>query len=174
MFIIGCDAFIFTKYFSAGNKKFVARTGDNELDTALVSINNSAKKNLKDFILDLSKTFNHPLEKLEKMINDYKMEPADAYMTMQVSKQSGKKVEEIAESFSKNRDKGWGVIAKEMGIKPGSKEFHALKDGAKGKDKKMKEEKGNQKDDKEKGGKGNGKGNNGKGSGDGKDKEKKK
>jgi hypothetical protein len=28
-----------------------------------------------------------------------------------------------------NKGKGWGVIAKNLGIKPGSAEFHALKRG---------------------------------------------
>jgi hypothetical protein len=38
----------------------------------------------------------------------------------------------IAEGYKKNRGKGWGVMAKSLGIKPGSREFHELKAGAQG------------------------------------------
>jgi hypothetical protein len=31
--------------------------------------------------------------------------------------------------YQVHKGKGWGVIAKNLGIKPGSKEFHALKKG---------------------------------------------
>jgi hypothetical protein len=31
--------------------------------------------------------------------------------------------------YKQSKGKGWGVIAKELGIKPGSPEFHALKRG---------------------------------------------
>lgn len=151
---------------SSGKGKVVG-SGDLGLDSSLTIINNSAKNNLTDFLKDLSKVFNHPLEKIDQMMKTNKMEPADAYMTLQVAKLSGKNVDDVAASFQKNRDKGWGVIAKEMGIKPGSKEFHELKNSSKGKSKEMKD-----KDDKEKKDKDKDKG--GKGNGNGKDKGKKK
>jgi hypothetical protein len=37
--------------------------------------------------------------------------------------------ERILQTYNTNRGRGWGVIAKELGIKPGSAEFHALKRG---------------------------------------------
>jgi len=33
------------------------------------------------------------------------------------------------ERYRADKGKGWGVLAKSLGIKPGSKEFHALKRG---------------------------------------------
>jgi hypothetical protein len=38
----------------------------------------------------------------------------------------------VAEEYKKNEGKGWGVMAAEMGIKPGSLQFHELKKGARG------------------------------------------
>jgi hypothetical protein len=32
-------------------------------------------------------------------------------------------------TYQASKGKGWGVIAKELGIKPGSPAFHALKEG---------------------------------------------
>jgi hypothetical protein len=33
----------------------------------------------------------------------------------------------VLDRYKSSRGKGWGVLAKSLGIKPGSKEFHALK-----------------------------------------------
>ena len=37
--------------------------------------------------------------------------------------------EHVVDQYRKNKGQGWGVIAKSLGIKPGSAEFHALKEG---------------------------------------------
>ena len=53
--------------------------------------------------------------------------PADAYMVLRCGELSGRPVEQVLEQFRKDKGKGWGVIAQQLGIKPGSEEFHALK-----------------------------------------------
>ena len=68
------------------------------------------------------------------------MEPADVYMVVEIAGIQKITVEKVVESYKKNKGKGWGVIAKELGIKPGSKEFKELKERAKDK-----KEKGNKK-----------------------------
>jgi len=40
---------------------------------------------------------------------------------------SGRPTARVVEQYRAHRDKGWGVLAKSLGIKPGSREFHALK-----------------------------------------------
>ena len=127
-------------------------TNDTELNSILKDINLNAKADIKLFKKNLSLDFNVTEGKIDQLMVSYDMQPADLYMSFQVSKQTGKSVEDVADCYKKNKGKGWGAIAKEMGIKPGSKEFHALKDNAKGKNTKMKEEKGA----KGKGGKGKG------------------
>lgn len=52
---------------------------------------------------------------------------ADAYMAFRLGEMSGKHVDYVLDRYSANKGKGWGVLAKSLGIKPGSKEFHALK-----------------------------------------------
>ena len=76
--------------------------------------------------------------------------PGDVYMSFQTAEVIGQPVQTVADAYSKNKGKGWGQIAKDLGIKPGSAEFHAMKNKMKGK--KDKGEKGN--------GKGKGKGKN--------------
>lgn len=53
----------------------------------------------------------------------------DAYIAFQIGKACNRDPEEVARIYSRDKGKGWGVIAKELGIKPGSPEFHALKKG---------------------------------------------
>ncbi|MBW2095064.1 MAG: hypothetical protein JRI80_09260 [Deltaproteobacteria bacterium] len=55
--------------------------------------------------------------------------PADAYMVFRLGEMSGRPAPYVVEQYKANRGKGWGVLAKSLGIKPGSREFHALKRG---------------------------------------------
>jgi hypothetical protein len=139
-----------------------AKSGDTELDGNLDEINIRAKSDLKFFKKDLAVEFNTSEDKVDKIMVSADMSPADAFMTFQIANMTKKDPEIVANSFKVNKDKGWGAIAKEMGIKPGSPEFHALK--------------GKAKDKKDKGGKGKGKPENAgpaKGNGGGKGKGKK-
>ena len=43
---------------------------------------------------------------------------------------SSKPVDYVLNKYRTEKNKGWGVMAKSLGIKPGSKEFHALKAGS--------------------------------------------
>ncbi|HOP46920.1 MAG TPA: hypothetical protein PK874_04595 [Desulfobacteraceae bacterium] len=75
--------------------------------------------------------------------------PADAYVALRLGEMSGKPIDYVTEQYKENKGRGWGALAKSLGIKPGSPEFHALKRGddlydpkgkskSKGKDKKNK------------------------------------
>jgi hypothetical protein len=126
---------------------FTAKSGDAALDANLDKLNMNAKLDLPLFKNDINIDFGIPLPKIDNLLSF--MQPADVFMTAQIANLTGKDPDVVATSYKKNKDKGWGVIAKEMGIKPGSPEFHALKGKA------------NDKGNKGKGssGKGNGKGN---------------
>jgi len=51
----------------------------------------------------------------------------DAYMVMRMAEMSGHDTGYVVEQYQANKGKGWGVLAKRLGIKPGSREFHNLK-----------------------------------------------
>jgi len=55
--------------------------------------------------------------------------PADAYMVFRLGEMSGQSTDYVVEKYKIGKGKGWGTLAKSLGIKPGSKEFHALKRG---------------------------------------------
>ena len=53
--------------------------------------------------------------------------PADAYMVFRLGEMSRQSTGYVVEKYKAGKGKGWGALAKSLGIKPGSKEFHALK-----------------------------------------------
>jgi hypothetical protein len=55
--------------------------------------------------------------------------PADAYILLRLGEISGKSCNTVIDKYRNNRKNGWGALAKSLGIKPGSPEFHALKRG---------------------------------------------
>lgn len=55
--------------------------------------------------------------------------PADAYMVLRLGEMSAKPVGYVLNQYRAKKNQGWGVLARSLGIKPGSKEFHALKSG---------------------------------------------
>ncbi len=55
--------------------------------------------------------------------------PADAYMVFRLGEMSHQPTDYVVKQYRSDRGRGWGVLAKSLGIKPGSKEFRALKRG---------------------------------------------
>jgi hypothetical protein len=55
--------------------------------------------------------------------------PADAYMVLRLGEMSKQPTETVMQRYLAGKGTGWGNLAKGLGIKPGSPEFHALKRG---------------------------------------------
>jgi hypothetical protein len=55
--------------------------------------------------------------------------PGDAYMVLRLGEMSNRPTDYVIKQYRLDKGKGWGVLAKSLGIKPGSEEFHALKNG---------------------------------------------
>lgn len=102
-------------------------TGDEMLDRSLQRLNEAVKKDLGTFAKKLSRHYHMPEATTDWLLKEVGLTPADAYMAAKVSKLSNRSVEEVVVEYKKYRGKGWGVIAKNLGIKPGSKEFRELK-----------------------------------------------
>ncbi|PCJ28329.1 MAG: hypothetical protein COA97_01470 [Flavobacteriales bacterium] len=101
------------------------KTGSVELDKDMATINADAKLNIKGFTIDLSVSHSIPIPKIKELLKI--MEPAEIILAKNISIIINKPMDDVVASYKINKDKGWGQIAKEMGIKPGSPEFHALK-----------------------------------------------
>ena len=99
-----------------------------DLDDFLRRVNDQAKADISSFNVKLSAQFGIPVPRVDEILRVVAA-PADAFMVLQLGQMSNKQPEAVVQTYQANRDKGWGVIAKELGIKPGSPEFHALKRG---------------------------------------------
>ena len=110
----------------AGEKAIT--TGDAHLDGDLQYLNEAARKNLKGFCNDLSYHYDAEAGVVERLINIAGMAPADVYMAAKVRILAHRSWDEVLREYKENKGKGWGVIAKNLGIKTGSREFHELKD----------------------------------------------
>lgn len=101
---------------------------DVEFGDFLQRVNVSAQADLPGFKARLSGEFAVPVPRVEVLLKTLPT-PADAYMCLRLGQVSQRPVDDVVAEYQKNRGKGWGVVAKNLGIKPGSKEFHALKEG---------------------------------------------
>jgi hypothetical protein len=53
-------------------------------------------------------------------------------MATALSRKTNRRLGNLAAGYKQNQGKGWGVMAMNMGIRPGSPEFKELKTGARG------------------------------------------
>jgi len=127
------------------------KTGNVQLDSDLNTIDVSASADFGAFKGKLLVSYDVSEKKIEFMRGSVNMAPGEIYLALEVSKLSKTPLDEVIRIYERNRSKGWGYIAKEAGIKPGSPEFHQLKNNASSKKNKAKH-KGKRK------GKGQGKG----------------
>lgn len=105
-------------------------SGDKDLDATLTNMNTEAKANLSAFKADFVKTYNVTTAKIDELMKKG-MAISDVFMTLEIARIAKKPVDSVVKSYELNKKKGWGAIAKEMGIKPGSPEFHQLKSNSK-------------------------------------------
>ncbi|MCA1933595.1 MAG: hypothetical protein LDL13_08455 [Calditerrivibrio sp.] len=106
---------------------FISNSMADDLDDFIMGLNIQVKNDEVSFKSDLSMTFGVQQSKVETVIKNVDR-PADAYMIFRLSQITNKPSEEVLTVYKKNKKNGWGNIAKELGIKPGSKEFHELKE----------------------------------------------
>jgi len=143
-FILIC---IFALSLMLNAQSSVLNTGDADLDEALTEINEEAKVDMDKFVSDTADQYDKPVEEIEGLLEDENMEPSDVVMALETSEVSKKSLKKVVKTYKSQKSKGWGLIAKKMGIKPGSEKFAQLKEKVKTKNEKMKKDK----TDKEKG-----------------------
>jgi hypothetical protein len=98
------------------------------LDDFLRHVNAQARVDLPGFSLQVGAQFGVPVPQVEAVLGMVAT-PADAFMVFQLGQMAHRPPETVVQTYQSHRGKGWGVIAKELGIKAGSREFHALKNG---------------------------------------------
>jgi len=105
-------------------------TGDSQLNVTLAKIDGDAKLNFSIFKSDISAQYSVAEKKIDSWFVEFGMKGGEIYLVVQIAKITKRPVDDVVKVYQANKTKGWGAIAKELGIKPGSAEFHALKNGA--------------------------------------------
>ena len=106
----------------------VSTVSANDFDW-LNNLNIKAEADSSGYRIRLSTRFRIGDAEVNAVINNVD-NPSDAYMIFRLGELSHRPVDDVIKVYRANRKKGWGVMAKRLGIKPGSREFHALKRGA--------------------------------------------
>lgn len=101
------------------------KTGDADIDLHLDQVNNYGRAEFEFFKKDMSLKFGVAAGDIHNYYYKEKFSPGDIYYGYTLSIVTGKPVRTIFDLYKQK--KGWGAIAQELGIKPGSREFHMLK-----------------------------------------------
>jgi len=99
-----------------------------DMNFFLNDLNQQAATDRHSYNTRLSNQFGIPMSRAESIVRSVNS-PADAFMLLQLGAMSGKPFDSVFNIYKRDRKKGWGAMAQQLGIKPGSPEFHALKRG---------------------------------------------
>jgi len=98
------------------------------LDSFLHDIEIRAGADMGSFKADLSVTFGVSGKQVDGLFQ-VMSRPSDVYMCLRIGELADQPVDRVVADYQRHKGQGWGVIAQNLGIKPGSEEFHALKAG---------------------------------------------
>ena len=98
------------------------------LDSFLGEIDVTARADLGAFKVDLRLSFGVSDSEIGGLF-EVMSSPSDVYMCLRIGELADKPLDKVVAEHKQHKGQGWGVIAKNLGIKPGSDEFHALKAG---------------------------------------------
>lgn len=110
------------------------RTGSPEFEKELNTLNKEAKGDLTSFKRTLEEQHHVGIQQIDNILSKV-TEPVEALLALRIHSITEAPIDRVMQSYSANKNKGWGKIAQDLGIKPGSPEFHALKNGSKGSNK---------------------------------------
>ncbi|SLM19356.1 hypothetical protein SPIRO4BDMA_50871 [uncultured spirochete] len=129
--------FLCSLLLGAGAQVIVFGMGDPDIDAGLNELNASAKLNMPGFQAEVALAWGQPAASITVALSQG-LSPGEVYLAAALAHFSGKPLNVVIELYKKDKAKGWGALAKELGIKPGSKEFKLLKETLEGSRKKVK------------------------------------
>lgn len=102
-------------------------TGDREFDAQVAAVNGLVTSDLDGFVNDIVSIYGAPRHEVRQLVIERHYPPDYVWMAAASAQELNRPWQQVFPVFEQNRGRGWGVIAKELGIKPGSPAFHALK-----------------------------------------------
>ena len=105
------------------------RTGDVWVDQTLGDINAYGGRYRESFIDELVRYHGAPRDYVTDLLVTQRWAPGDVYYACAIAQIVGRSCRYVADEWQRDHGQGWGALAQRMGIKPGSAEFHRLKNG---------------------------------------------
>lgn len=105
------------------------RSGDVWVDTQLADMNRYGSRYRDPFIDEMVRYHGAPRDLITDLLVNRRWAPGDVYYACTIAQIIGRPCRYVVDDWAVNHGQGWGVVAKRMGIKPGSAEFHRLKNG---------------------------------------------
>jgi hypothetical protein len=103
-------------------------SGDVWLDDRIGEVDTYGRRYRDPFVSEVV-TLGAPRSLVVDLLDTRGWSPGDVYMACSIASVLGVGCARVVERYDRNPGRGWGRIAQDMGIKPGSAEFHALKRG---------------------------------------------
>jgi len=112
---------------AAGAQIITFGFNDSGLEKDLHRINLITKFNMSEFSSKVAKAWGtseqNVLLGFKNGLNAY-----EVYLVIALARLSGRQPIAVISMYTRDRNKGWGVLARNLGIKPGSKQFKRLKE----------------------------------------------
>jgi len=111
---------------------FNPRSGDAWIDAQLGEVNVFARGNLDGYVDEVVVSTGAPRYYVQDLVVDRGWAPGDVYYACLIARQLGRPCAYVADAYEREMragGRGWGALAQELGIRPGSAAFHALKGG---------------------------------------------
>ena len=105
------------------------RSGDVWVDSQLNDINRYGSRYREPFVDEMVRHYGAPRDLVNELLVTRRWAPGDVYYACSIAHTLGRPCRFVVDEWDRNHGKGWGAVAKDLGIKPGSAEFHRLKRG---------------------------------------------
>ncbi|WP_206860148.1 hypothetical protein [Lysobacter changpingensis] len=105
------------------------RSGDVWVDTWLSDMNRYGTRYRDPFVDEMVRYYGAPRDLVSELLVDRRWAPGDVYFACAIASVLGRPCRYVADVWERDHGLGWGAVAKNLGIKPGSAEFHRLKKG---------------------------------------------
>lgn len=105
------------------------RTGDAWVDATLADINAYGRRYPDAFADELARYHGAPRDVVSALLAAPSWTPGDVYYACALAQVIGRSCRYVADEWQGHPGEGWGALAQRLGVKPGSPEFHRLKDG---------------------------------------------
>ena len=105
------------------------RTGDVWVDARMSEIDDYGQRYRPSFEDEVVTRYGAPRSLVDSLLGVRRWSPSDVYYACALAHAAHRPCSEVADRYERERGHGWSALAMSYGIKPGSAQFHAFKDG---------------------------------------------